>query len=1223
MPGACVMSVWRGFCRRWRSRWGVCGGLRFPLCVWVRGWMCGWAVFLGCVAGLPALRAAAQALSTGAVRGRLLGADGIPVPGVRLVLRPVTSNFGEDWPETGTRSGAAITVSTDREGAFTILGLWPGVYEAELWISGVLPVAGWANSAHSTDAGGVLHVDAGETAEVALRVRSDGTGLTARAVLSADGSGEGAVLIRRSASTQAASRGSSPGGISGGAAAVSGGDPLQSLPVEDRQWEALGATNAAAHEATTAGAGAAEDAGEDDTASARAERETGSAATGLSTAGLPAAQDAETIDGLSADQGFRSGPRGAGAGGSARGSGFAQGAVRSVRVMPGTFSAQYGGAAGALVAAESRRAGAEVHGSAFFGDRESAWAATNPFAVVSRYQGGVPSNVLERPAVADRQFGGALGLPLLRRGRMGVFAAYEGQRRSETIVSSPQTAGFFQLSAMQTALLANRGVGAAARRGALEYIDGLGGVTTVQAPRMLGFVRLDAGLGRSDRVSFGGQAQRLSAPALGGTGVASGVVSEAISSIGSSRVEAEAANAGWEHRFGTRATNSVRVQVAHDLEYETPGAADPAVPAIGPGGYAPEVLIEPEGFRYGTPASLGRVAYPDEHRVQAVEGFQVRAGRHLIALGGDWSRLHDRVLAATNLDGTFLYDSGTTGGHAGGLVDWITDYTFNVHAYPNGGCPSILAKVHYFCFRSYSQSFANAPTEFVTHNVAGFAEDSVRLRANLNLTFGVRYDYLLLPFPQVPNRVLDGVLRGLGGGGLQGTAGLTSSFPEDRNNFAPRVSMAWSPGGFGRHGRGASEHGFTVRAGYGMFYGRLPGATIQAALADTALPGSANSTNRVRILPTTETNCPQVAEQGFGYPCAFFTEPAGVVSKTGSAAVFSNGFRLPAVQRGSFALQKSLGRHVLIEGAYATAWATQLSASVDVNVAPSTGTATYILQGGDGHPGVRTGETFQVPLYSARRTALYGPVTAIESNANATFHSGTATAALREWHGISARGSYVFSKAIDYGPQSSPTPRQNGQFDPFTNGFDKGLSSLQFPQHFAGSLTVRSEFRAGPRELRALLSGWRLGAIGTAGSGAPYSYVVFGGTRLVGGHESINGSGGAAYLPTAGRNTLRLPMRGKVDLRLARELPMGGRWRLELRADAFNLLNSVSLSRVETRAFLLGTPAGAGAPTPLVFQDAAAIASEGISTPAFGTPLSSTAALSRERQVEVGARVSF
>ncbi len=1186
--------------------------------------LCFAGLLLWCL-GLP-LWAAAQVLETAAVRGRVVGSDGQPLVTTRLVLRPAYG-YG------GSPQDYGMTVLTNRRGEFTVLGLLPGEYRVEV---------GWPGPWFDT-AGDRLEVQGGETAEVELRLKPDGAGFAVRALLPAGlspdlsaGRGTGPPAGVRPGPLAGGGRGDPAvhalpfgSGVSGRkgrpAVPVRAVDRLGELPVEGRQWEAVQETGAALQETTLAGSGSAQDAAEDDTPSVRAERETGSAATGLSVGGLPATQNAETVDGLSADQAFRSGPRGSAMGGPRAGSGFAQGAVGSVRVMPGTFSAQYGGGAGAVVAVGSRRAGAEAHGSAFFQERESAWAAANPFAVVSRYQSGVASSVLERPAEMATQYGGALGLPLLRGGRMGVFAAYEGQRRTETLVSTPQTAGFYQLSATQTALLANRGVGAAARQAALAYLDGLGGVAAVSSPRTLGFGRLDAALGRWDRVSAGGQAQRLSAPAISGAGVAEGVVNEAVSSIGSSRVQAEAANAGWEHRFGSRAVNSVRVQAAHDLEFETPGAADAAVPAIGPGGYAPEVLIEPEGFRYGTPASLGRVAYPDEHRLQAVEELEVRAGRHLITLGGDWSRLDDRVLAATNLEGTFLYDSDTSGGHAGGLVDWITDYTFNVHAYPNGGCPSVYAKVHYFCFRSYSQSFAGAEaTEFVTHNFAGFAEDSVRVGSHVLLTVGARYEYLLLPFPQAPNAALDDVLRGMGGGGASGTAGLTSRFPEDRNNAAPRVSVAWSPGGVGRHGRArAFGRGFTMRAGYGMFYGRLPGATVQAALADTGLPGAANSASSVRILPTTETSCPQVANQGFGYPCAFLTEPTGVVARTGSAMVFANGFRLPVVQRGSFALEESLGRHVFVEGEYATAWATQLPASVDVNVAPSTSTATYVLQGGDGHPGLRAGETFQVPLYTARRTALYGPVTAIESNANATFHSGTATAALREWHGVSVRGSYAFARAIDYGPGSSPTPRQDGQFDPFTNGYDKGLSSLHFAHHFAGALTVQSEWRSGPRAVQGLLSGWRLGAIGTAGSGAPYSYVIFGGTRLAGGHESINGSGGAAYLPTVGRNTLRLPARSKVDLRVARELPLGGRWRLEVRGDAFNLLNSVSLSRVETRAFLLGTPANAGAPVPLVFQDAAAIASEGLSTPAFGTPLSSTSALSRERQVELGARVSF
>jgi hypothetical protein len=60
---------------------------------------------------------------------------------------------------------------------------------------------------------------------------------------------------------------------------------------------------------------------------------------------------------------------------------------------------------------------------------------------------------------------------------------------------------------------------------------------------------------------------------------------------------------------------------------------------------------------------------------------------------------------------------------------------------------------------------------------------------------------------------------------------------------------------------------------------------------------------------------------------------------------------------------------------------------------------------------------------------------------------------------------------------------------------------------------------------------------------------------------------------------------------------------------------------VETRAYLAGT--AVNGVTPLVFQDATTVAAEGISTPAFGTATSSTTGLSRERQVEIGLRLTY
>ena len=780
------------------------------------------------------------------------------------------------------------------------------------------------------------------------------------------------------------------------------------------------------------------------------------------------------------------------------GSGFAQSAVGRLRATPRTFSAQVGGPGGGNLEVASRgvqpggRFG--VHGSGFFQARESSWAAVNPFSVISTYSPATgASAALVRPADSFLQFGGAVGsavkVPGLgERGRMGLFGSVEARQRVQTVFSAPQTAEFFQLSSPQRALLGNRGVGSSEIGAALSYLSGLGGPAVLYGAQWVGFGRIDLSPARADRLSLTYQAQRSASPATGGAQAAEGVVNRAIGSVGSSAIDVDAGTVRWVHVLGPRWTNEVRSQLAQDVESEAPGPGSAQVPGIGPGGLAPQVLIAPQGFSYGTPAALGRVAFPNERRVEVADMSTWRFGRHLVTMGGDWSRVDDLVLGATNQEGTFLYDSGITGGHAGGLVDWITDYTYNVHAYPNGACPSVTASVHYFCFRSYSQTFANAEAEFVMHDIAAFAEDSFRLSPALKLTLGARWEYQLLPFPLKPNTVLDGALAAVGAGGGPGAYGATATFPEDRNNVGPRLGLSWSPGA--AHGRRGAW--FTVQAGYGMFFGRVPGATLNAAITET---GVAQATTRIRILPTVETGCPQVANQGFGFPCAFPYAPAGVaaVAQTGSVVLFARRFRWPAVQRGSFAVEREFGHRLRVRGEYATAWATQLPETTDLNIAPSTKTVSYVVQGGDLYPGLHTGQSFQVPLYTARRTTKFGPVTSIESNANATYHSGTAEVDLLPWHGWGLRASYSLSKAIDYGPSLGATPRQDGQFDPFTNGYDKGRSSLDRPWGAAGTVTYRSSWEGGSEWARQLLSGWGMAVVGRAGSGAPYSYTVFGG----------------------------------------------------------------------------------------------------------------------------------
>jgi hypothetical protein len=1175
-----------------------------------------------CAALLLGGVAAAQGPVDAGIRGHVCEAMG------RVCMaRVFVSAIAADDPSDGGAVGARVTtitaereVEVNRAGDFLVQRLPPGEYRVRVSSGGV-------------DRTAVVSVEGGELADVVIPATAGGSGWRAAEVLQRK---VGSLVVPEAEAD------------------------VSTLPLAARRWEDAGeldsqAAVVAAVPESASGTGDEEGADGNGRAAEASGRD-GAAASGLSYGGIAPIQGAMTVDGLSAEQNFRAGPRGAATGGPSSGSSYSQGALRGFRVLPRTFSAQYGGGGGGL-AVVSRAGATGVHGNAFAFVRDSSWAATNPFSLQTQYRDGVVTSAAVKPGGSMEEFGGALGGPLRllvpRRlasdqGRSSsgvslidtlvIFASVEAQLHDDKIISTPATANFYALSAEQIALLGNRGVGASATNAALNYLDSLSGVTARNAYRVQEFGRVDAAVTPHDRMALSYAGNRFNSPA----GIALGQASDAVvargrGSLGDSYVDVDAVAGRWLHVFSDRWNNEMRAQFARDLEYETPHAPLAQEPAIGPGGYAPQVSIGPNGFAYGTPAALawgavgGQRAYPDEARIEVADAMQLRIGKNLLSLGGDWSRIHDRVDTLRNAEGAFDYDSGTTNGKDGGLVDWITDYTFNVNAYPNGGCPSIRAAVHDFCFRSFTQSFGSAQTEFVTHTVAAFVEDSLRVRKDLTITAGVRFEYTLLPFPQTENAELDGELSSLVQP-VNAAAGLTRTFPEDRNNFGPRLSAAWAPHAGKRISHWAQKDGalFTVHVGYGLFFGRIPGATVRAALTDTAM---ASTTLRVRIRPTTETLCPQVTavQQGFGYPCDYTSAPPAAVAQTSSAMVFAAGYRVPAVQRATIAIDREIGQHTLLRLSYATAMAEQLPGSTDINIAPSPGVASFVLQGGGGHAGLTEGQTFVVPLYTQRLLRAYGPVTSLVSNSNATYHSATAELRLngiaaRGLRALELRGSYTFSRAIDYGPQSSAVPGVDGQFDPYRNGYDKGLSNQQFPQRFTGDAIYRTSWVRGPEWLRSGLRDWRFAAIGIAGSGAPYSYQIFGGPYLSGGRESINGSGGATYLPTIGRNTLRLPARGRVDLRVGRDfaVPLRGlKTRLNVFAEAFNLLNTVNVSAVETRAFLVGTPAYEGALTPLVFQDAATVAEEGLTTPAFGTPRSSTTGLSRERQVEAGVRMSF
>ena len=567
--------------------------------------------------------------------------------------------------------------------------------------------------------------------------------------------------------------------------------PPPSPPLPTLDPAELSELDSAAHNATLAAA-PVDEATADEPATPEATRETSDLGrAGPSVNGLSPTANSTLLDGLSTTQNFHSMPTRFRRKPTHPQPPSAESATRSFSLQPRSFSAQ-NGSAGGLIAVTSRGQAARLHGTAFALTRQSIFAATNPFSVVTHYNNGAITSQLLKPDDSLVQGGAAAGFPLSRVPYLwlqhaSLFLSLEGQIRSSQVVSTPAIASFYSLTAEQLALLANRGVTASAAKSALNFLDSLTGAQARDASRLLNFAHdwtlvpaVKQQVTRSATSAIVSTHPPVRAPEHPPP---SSLAAAPPASRPAFCMSTPSPAAGSTVSPLLTTANELRGQFARDLEYRNPAHAAPAGNPRSASAASPlKVSIAPNGFSCGTPSSIGRIAYPDEHRLQLADTFTRAHGRHLFSFGADWSRITDRIAAATNAEGTFLYDSGITNGRDGGLVDWITDYTFNVHAYPNGACPSINAANHLFCFRSYTQGFSAASTQFATHELAFFAEDALRLPHALSLTFGARYDYT---HPAAAARTPTLRSTRFSTPSVPPSPATTSVGPEDRNRQPP------------------------------------------------------------------------------------------------------------------------------------------------------------------------------------------------------------------------------------------------------------------------------------------------------------------------------------------------------------------------------------------------------------------------------------------------------
>ena len=204
-----------------------------------------------------------------------------------------------------------------------------------------------------------------------------------------------------------------------------------------------------------------------------------------------------------------------------------------------------------------------------------------------------------------------------------------------------------------------------------------------------------------------------------------------------------------------------------------------------------------------------------DNTYQVADSLSYRTGNHSFTGGVDLRRIdlnsdlprNARTRLSFNGSPEFDFDPTSPGIFTG---NFITGADFAAAGAPSGAFLSLATTGSGIGLRYYELN--------------GFVQDQWHIRRNLTLNIGLRYEYNTPP--REVNNIIertfnDPLLNNPNVSDLnQFVAGRRHIFEPDRNNFAPRVGLAWSPGWFGQ------DRTTVIRAGYGVFSDQILGAVV-------------------------------------------------------------------------------------------------------------------------------------------------------------------------------------------------------------------------------------------------------------------------------------------------------------------------------------------------------------------------------------------------------------
>jgi hypothetical protein len=573
-------------------------------------------------------------------------------------------------------------------------------------------------------------------------------------------------------------------------------------------------------------------------------------------------------------------------------------------------------------------------------------------------------------------------------------------------------------------------------------------------------------------------------------------------------------------------------------------------------------------------------------------------GRHSIKVGAEFRYVYDNGFdgfgSRPTVDFTAFGNFGIPIVNCAGAC--AKDEVLQTMAAALLGVPGIQSQTQFY--NAQGTRTAVDFREFVQHEYGYFIQDAWKVRNNLTIQLGMRYEFDGVPFEKNGNlsNLLNQQASGVPPITFQTVGPGTGNrlYRDDYHDFEPRAGLAWDPFGTGKT---------SFRVGYGIFHDRIFGNLF------TNLKGNPPFVAGVQNLPNADFS------NGIGSPVTLSTllppptQPAPSASVldqsllSGISLLYPN-LKTPYTQAWNVGIQRELGHGMTLEVNYVGSGSHRLIRSVDAN--PPQPALVAAAHGNGTLPPTVSGGTLRIAPFVGLpqvtgNTAFEEPIL-IESVGNATYNGLQTVFHQRFRHGLDFQAAYTWSHAIDDAadPLVAPGGNRNIARNSFNLREERGSSDYDLRHRLILNYLYELPFGPGKTYLKdglvsKVLGGWEIAGLSTFQSGHPFDIYSSRDSEYTGlsnrpdlvGNPSIP-SGSArnqvgppitafAVQPfgrpgTLGRNTFTGPEYFDTNLTLMKNTRITERINLQFRAEAYNLFNRIQFDNPGTAGDTLASP---------------------------------------------------